>query len=343
MAPSIPPSPRVFDEDLIRSSITIEDAITTARTAFTAAANEATSSPPPWHLAIRRGDGSALGEAHVKGAHLPGSRRFTIKTSTGFPGNALTGRATSGGFSTVFDAETGELEAVLLDNGYLTELRTGAAGALVNDILAPQTFAVAAVIGTGGQARHQLAGLLAVRTPQVVRVTGRDPRRAKAFVEEARTWCRVDIEYATTIEKAVRDAQCIVTVTGATSPILRAEWVGPDVHITAVGSDSPGKKELALELLIGADLVAVDDLAQSVSLGELQGIDLDDLRHPPRTIGDILNSVTPQRPTGAAVTIADLSGLGIQDTAIGERLCTSLVERDSGTASHDQSGRSGTT
>jgi len=312
--------PRIISGDEVRANLGMSSAISVVRRAFRAAHSGAVS-PAPFHLDIETLDGHCAGELHIKGAHITGEPFFAVKASSGFPGNAARGLSTSHGFTTVFDAETGQLQAVVLDDGYLTELRTGAAGAVANDLLAIHEVDVAVVVGTGGQARHQIDGLLAVRRPASLVVAG----RRDLAVQELVTWVRqehdVDVRGTTDIRTAVRDAPLVVTVTGARSPILQPGWLSPGSHVTAVGSDSPGKRELHPDLLRRADLFAADDLTQSKTVGELQDIDVDRMRRPATTIGALLIE-GGGRVSAEDLTIADLTGLGLQDAAI----ATALLE-----------------
>src|SRR5262245_25447480 len=166
----------------------------------------------------------ADGEAHLKGAHIHGAPHWSVKAATGFWGNPARGLPVTNGLSLVFSAETGMLAAILFDNGYLTELRTGAAGALAADLLAPAEVEQAAIIGAGGQARYQLEALLGVRRPERVVVASRSG--ADAYAAEMGTLHDVDVR-VTDLETAVRTSQLVVTTTPARTPIVKAEWLGP--------------------------------------------------------------------------------------------------------------------
>ncbi len=124
------------------------------------------------------------GEVHVKAAYLHGAPSFVLKEAGSFPGNASRGRSPGSGVMLVFDAATGFLEAVLFDNGYLTDLRTAAAGALAADLLANPLVAQVGILGSGVQARFQLEALLLVRKPQRVIVWGRSEDKAAAYARE---------------------------------------------------------------------------------------------------------------------------------------------------------------
>ena len=120
------PSIKVFDEWRIRKAITDQHALASAERAFRALGNGLASVPPPlgWEFP------HVNGEVHLKGAHLHGSSMFTFKVATGFYSNVEMGLPTGSGFVLIFDAETGFPRGILADNGYLTDLRTAAAGGL---------------------------------------------------------------------------------------------------------------------------------------------------------------------------------------------------------------------
>src|SRR3989442_7211574 len=117
-------------------------------------------------------------EVHVKGAHLRDSPFLTVKLASGSYANPERGLPVGSGIVLVFDSTTGFPRAVLFDNGYLTDLRTGAAGALAADLLARREVDRVGIIGVGTQARYQFAALLGVRTPE--RGIAFGPSEAKA-------------------------------------------------------------------------------------------------------------------------------------------------------------------
>src|SRR5207249_4431702 len=159
------------------------------------------------------------------------------------------------GIVLAFDSMTGSPRAVLFDNGYLTDLRTGAAGALATDLLANREVHRVGIVGVGTQARYQLAALLGVRTPERVIAFGRSEAKATAFAQEMEKLYRIRVLPAKTVEQAVRGSDVVITVTPSREPLVRAEWIGPGTHVTAVGADGPDKQELELEVLKKADKV----------------------------------------------------------------------------------------
>lgn len=257
----------------------------------------------------------AQGEAHLKGAHVHGSPHWAVKAATGFWSNTARGLPVTSGLFLVFSAETGLLNALLLDQGYLTELRTGAAGALAADLLAREEIQQAAIIGAGGQARYQLEALLGVRRPERVVVASRSG--AEAYAEEMRTRHELDVR-ATDLETAVRTSQLVVTTTPAREPIIRAEWLQPGTHVTAMGSDFPEKQELEAAALVRADVVAADHPPVAARNGELHHaidaslIELDAVV----PLGALVTGDAAGRTSDDEITICDLVGIGVQDAAI---------------------------
>lgn len=272
-------------------------------------------------------------EVHVKGAHLLGAPAFAIKVAGGSVDNPSRGLPTGHGLVMAFDAQTSFLKAILFDNGYLTDLRTGAAGAVAADLLATPDVERVGIVGTGTQARFQLEALLEVRTPERVVVYGRDAGRAKAYAKEMEARLGVPVLPARTVEQAVRGSDVVVTVTPARTPIVRAGWIGPGSHVTAVGSDGPDKQELEVDVIGKADKVVADRWDQCVRLGEIHhaveaGVFSRERLHA--ELGEICAGLKPGRTRDDEVTVADLTGVGVQDTAVANLVLAEASRRDFG-------------
>lgn len=306
---------RVLSESEIRDVIGPPDALRVVRAAFVALARGEASLPGVIGLTLPNG-----GEVHVKGAYLHGAPFFCIKEAAGFPGAVAHGLPTSSGMMQAFCAETGQLRGLLLDNGYLTDLRTGAAGALCAEVLARQGVVQAGIVGTGAQARYQLEALLSVRQPGRVLVWGRSEDKAKAFAREVSgryNW--LPIEAVGNVYQAVEGSEVLITVTGATDPLVREDWVMQGTHITAVGSDGPDKRELMGQVLAKADKVVADRLDQCLALGEIHHaveggfMTASDVYGE---LGELLAGQKAGRESESEITVADLTGVGVQDAAV---------------------------
>ena len=304
----------LLTEQEIRDSVDMAVTVDAVESAFEALGRGAVTQPPPIGLEIPAVDA----EIHVKGAHIHGAEHFAFKLVSGFYRNPQIGLPMANGVVLVFDANNGQVAGLLLDNGYLSDLRTGGAGGVVARYLAPKEVRRVAVIGAGMQARMQLRGLAQVRTIPGVSIWNRHPERARQCAAEMTAELGVPVEAVERIEDALQGANVVLTVTVAREPLVRAEWIEPGTHITAVGSDGPDKQELDVELLHRADLVVADRLAQCVELGEIHhAVDAGRLRADACVeLGSIVAGEAPGRETDEQITIADLTGVGAQDAAI---------------------------
>jgi ornithine cyclodeaminase len=262
------------------------------------------------------------GEIHVKAGHLRGGSHYAVKIASGFQDNPERGLPLGDGMVLLFDARSGEPAALLLDNGFITEQRTAAAGAVAARHLARRDSRVVAVIGCGSQARYQLESLALVLSFREARIYGRRPERARACAEEmARRpglpqGCR--FLAAESVRQAVEGADVVVTVTSSREPLLRAGWIAPGTHVTAVGSDGPDKQELEPEVLARADLLVADSLAQCLRLGEIHHAVASGVIAESKVgaeLGEITAGLKPGRRGDAETTVCDLTGVGVQDVA----------------------------
>jgi ornithine cyclodeaminase len=250
---------------------------------------------------------------------VEGLDRFAIKVASGYFDNPARGLPYGSGAMLVLDARTGLLEAVLLDNGYLTDLRTGLAGAIAARHLAPAGIDTAGVIGAGVQARWQLRGLRAVREFRRVRVHARRREAAARYADEMARELGVPVLPAQSAEQVVRESAFVATTTPTREPYLRAGWLHPGLHLTAVGADGEHKQELCAEVLGRADRLACDSRRQCFALGELHhaleaGIVGRDAE--PAELGELCNGTREGRASEAEISVCDLTGVGVQDTAI---------------------------
>ena len=312
---------KIFDEAQIRRAVSPSAAVTAVREAFKADGLKRTIVPSVINLALP-GD---VGEFHVKGAYIAGVPHVAIKVASGFPRNADRALPTGSGLMVVFSADTGLPEALLLDNGYLTDVRTGASGAIAAEVLAPRDIRTVALLGSGVQARQQVACLREVRRFERLRAWSPNAQRLARYCDEMRTAYRLDVAPAASLEDLCREADVLITTTPSRAPLVRAEWLRPGMHITAVGSDSPGKQELDPSCLSRADLVVADRLAQCTAFGELA--------HAPAVkahaeLGQIVAGLRPGRTDQNQITIADLTGVGFQDTAIASAALGALANQE---------------
>jgi ornithine cyclodeaminase len=221
----------------------------------------------------------------------------------------------------VFEARDGSPAAILLDEGAVTDLRTGAAGGVAARHLAPERVSTVAVVGTGTQARCQLDALAVVRPGfEHVRVWGRDRDRAAHCVGDLMArpslpeGCRFAV--AESVEAALDGAEVVVTCTASREPLVRRAWLAPGAHVTAVGSDAADKRELEPEILGAADVLVVDSRVQCAAIGELHhALEAGAIASPMAAaeLGEVAAGTHPGRTSSDQLTVCDLTGLGVQD------------------------------
>src|SRR5206468_11624214 len=170
----------ILREPEIRELLDPASCLQAVEQAFTAYATGGAELPPVIGLDVPE----SRGEIHVKAGHLRGGPNYAVKIASGFYDNPAKGLPQNDGMILVFDARTGRPAALLLDNGFITEQRTGAAGAVAARHLARRDARVVGIVGCGNQARYQLESLALVRAFGEVRIYGRNGDKARACAEE---------------------------------------------------------------------------------------------------------------------------------------------------------------
>jgi ornithine cyclodeaminase len=252
------------------------------------------------------------GELHIKSGHITGDEQFVVKIASGFPENSQLGLSSSQGLMLLFSAKTGVIETVLLDEGCLTDLRTAIAGAVCAKHFAPKNIVRIGIAGTGIQAAKQLEILRYVTDCRDVIVWGRRAEALAAFANKPEL-AVFKIQTTQNMSEVCGSCDLIVTATCSASPLIFAKDLRPGIHITAVGADQPGKQEIAADAMERADQIFVDHLGQCLKYGDLsyakERISMDKVQE----IGAALNSYH-RKPE--AITIADLTGVAIEDVQI---------------------------
>lgn len=289
-------------------------AIDQVEAAFASLATEAVAMPPILRLDLPQHHG----EVDVKTAYLPRFDSFAIKVSPGFFDNPALGLPSLNGLMLVLSAKTGLTEAVLLDNGYLTAVRTAAAGAVAARWLARSNASRVAVIGAGEQARLQLQALAIVRSINAATVWARSQPAAEAFALNVRDTLGIQCDVAHDVHGALAAADIAITTTPSREPLVHAADLHAGLHITAMGSDAEHKNEIAPAALAAARYIC-DRLSQTRVLGELHhAIESGVVAHDAAfaELGEVIAGKMPGRTSANDVTICDLTGTGAQDTAI---------------------------
>jgi alanine dehydrogenase len=299
---------RVLNMDLALAAVT---------EAFRAHGEGRVNLPPKVHLVLPRGSYKAMfGEIFLPEGHICG-----VKWNSNFPENPRHGGLTIKGKLLLNDPETG-LELADLDATRITSFRTGAAGGLAVQHLARPEATRLGLVGAGEQARTQVAAIRKVRPIRAITIHSRTALRALALRDELEAVYGLKAVVVEDVALAVRDQDIVVTTTPSTTPLVRREWVGPGTHINAMGADSPGKQELAPDILTAAKLV-VDDWGQAKNIGEIN-VPLARGEITPEhiygTLGEVVAGKKPGRTDPAEITVFDATGLAIQDLALGQAI-----------------------
>lgn len=306
----------ILTETELRSLVQLDlEAVDVVERAFAALAGGGVIMPPV--MSMHMPDLNA--EVDVKTAFMPGFDGFAIKASPGFFDNPSRGLPTTSGLMVLLSAETGRVSAVLLDNGYLTDIRTAAAGAVAARHLAPARVDTAGVIGTGLQARMQIEAAHLVRPFGRVLVWGRDAAKAAACAADIAATLGIEALAEADPARLVAESQLVVTATAAGEPVLRADWLHPGLLITAMGSDQPSKSEIDPACFACIDAYVPDSLAQCRIQGELRAA-IDAGTAAPdqafRALGAVVADPSARLARDGAIILCDLTGTGAQDTAI---------------------------
>jgi ornithine cyclodeaminase len=260
------------------------------------------NTPMPMHLDIEPGC-----EVHMKSSYRRGGDYFVLKMATTFHGKG-------NGMMLLVSAATGEPVAYLADSGHLTDLRTAAVSAMVARELGRLDHTIG-ILGSGIQAGLTARFHARVLPLKRVYLWARQPKRAERCAEEIRRIVP-DVAVLSSPGAVAAATRLIITCTASRSPLLFASDIEDGTHITAVGADSPGKQELDPEILHRADTIWADSLEQCKLLGELQ--------HAPGEWSRVVPCLSaPVPPSG--LTVADLTGLGVEDLFIAESVISENI------------------
>lgn len=294
---------RIVGPEEIRRSIGLPESIDAMREAVLAQSRGECDTPMPMHLDLSAGGG---GEVHIKSSYRRGGAHFALKMAGSFVERPY-------GAILLVSVRTGETLAYFDDGGHLTDLRTAAVTAMVVRELGRSDTSLG-ILGTGVQARLQARLHAEVLKLERVTIWGRNPDRVAACVREIGVSLGVRTVAAESVAEVADAARLLVTTTASREPLLRAPEVRPGTHISAVGADTPGKQELDAGILRKASLVLVDSVAQCRKLGELQ--------HAPEEASRAVEigafCARPVAYDRDGITVADFTGLGVEDLFIAE-------------------------
>ena len=294
------------------------DVISAMEKGFIAYSNGKSVVPPVAELLFDK----PKGETHIKYGYIKEDKYFVVKIASGFYENTKLGISSSQGLMLLFNQKTGQVQSVLLDEGYLTDIRTAAAGALVAKYFAPKQIKAVGMIGTGIQSRLQLQFLQQNNPCKEVWIWNRNLENSEKYKRELGD--NFNICIASNPSELAQHCNLIYTTTPSTVPLLKQADIMPGTHITAVGSDTPEKQELESTILSRADIVMSDSISQSKSRGEIfKAVTNGGFSHD-RVIelGTAIQKKELQRQNDQQISVADLTGVAVQDIMIAEAIYT---------------------
>lgn len=260
------------------------------------------------------------GEVHIKYGYIINEKYYVVKIASGFPENNDIGLSNSQGIMLLFNQKSGKVESILLDDGYLTDVRTAIAGKICAEQFSNDIKSIG-IIGNGIQARLQLKYLLDYTLCRDVMIWGRNPehlKRYKKSIEEL----GFNAKIASSISKLSDICNIIIMATSSNKPLFLKEHLKPGMHITALGADTKLKRELGPGVLSSADLIIADSIEQCKHRGEIYhslyegDICINDIVE----LGNILDKTSMGRKHENDITIADLTGVAVQDVSIASKI-----------------------
>ena len=241
----------------------------------------------------------------------------------------------------LFSSETGELLA-LIEAGDLGQIRTGAASGVATERLARQDAESVGVIGSGYQARSQLEAVVKARGDSSrikrTKVFSRREENREAFAEEMAQRLGIEVAPVASGEECVGDADVVITMTSASQPVLKGEWLKAGAHINAAGANHWLRRELDNDAVRRADIIAVDDLEQAkLECGDLiYPAELGIIRwEQARNLADFMDDDVAKRigrTSAEQITLFESQGIATQDIVTGIRVYELALERGLGTA-----------
>ena len=302
--------PLIVPESRVHEHVTMDDAWRAMRDVFTDMSESVAVNFPVVREVLL--DSSAV--FGVKSAQYRRHGVVGLKAGGYFPSNATRGDTNHQSVVVLFDEESGKPRAMIGGN-LLTKLRTAAAAAISIDALARNDVRTLAVIGAGTQSETHIVAALLARPFSRILLWNRGRERADAL--SAKWKGDVPIEVLASAEEAVRAADVVITVTNASSPLVRHEWVSAGCHLACMGADTVGKQEVDIEI-VKAARVFTDERTQSVSIGECQsafrsGAIIAESIH---VLGDVLRGKVAGRESDSQITLFDGTGVAAQDIAM---------------------------
>lgn len=253
----------IIPKEKIQEVFSMRDAIESNKQAFRIYSNGESSVPLRTNIDISKYAGQSL----FMPAYVESLNAIGIKIVSVFPQNNSKNLPVCPAEMLLMDGETGIIKAII-DGTYLTQIRTGAASGVATEVLSNKNSKIGALIGTGGQAFHQLEAMLEAR-PNLdeVRIFSRNQEKVFSFIDSATPMLsrfKAKLLGVTTSDDAIKDADIITLITTSKIPVINGDLVKKGAHINGVGSYTEEMHEIDEKTLIKASKIYVDSLSATL-------------------------------------------------------------------------------
>ena len=341
---------KIISDDDVKSILDVENTILCVENAYRQKADKRATLLPLVSADLVEGKA----DLDIKSGIYQTGNLFGLKLVAWFGDNNIQGLPNLTAMTMVFDLKNG-FPIALINAGYLTAMRTGAAGAVGIKYLANQNAEVLTLVGTGNQAAFQIAAALtAVPTIRKVNIYNpRNEKKAHLLQQSIRTklsginnssndfindnWIQriknVEFYAVNNIQSALEETDAVITITPSSQALIKKEWVKPGTHISCIGADLPGKQELD-ETLFRTARIFADDIDQASSVGEIQTavrsgiLPIESIRE----IGYVINGKENGRLSNSDITVFDSTGIALQDLAVADYIIRIAEEKNIGTS-----------
>jgi len=309
----------------------MEDCIAAVENAFGGLARGAAVMPQRAVIKVADHKGLFLGMPAFIGGDL---NALGLKVVTVYPDNpSKHDLPTTLGTLMLCDPTTGKAVAIM-DAGYLTAVRTGAASGVATKYLAREDAAVCVVFGAGVQAKKQLEAMMLVRPPKKTYVIDIVTDAARSFASEMGEALDLEVVATDDVKGSVEQADIVVTASSSHDPLFDGGWLKPGTHVNNIGSHSPDARELDTTTVKRSKFVADLKEANLAEAGDIlipiaEGVVTED--HIYASLGEIVIGEKPGRENAEEITVFKSCGLAIQDVSTALAVYQAAREQGIGT------------
>lgn len=226
------------------------------------------------------------------------------------------------------DAKTGKLLSIM-DGGYITAMRTGAASGVATKYLAKKNAKTVGIFGAGVQAKTQLWAVCKVRQIEVAYVYDIKEEVMRKYSDEMSKKLGIDVKCVKDPKKLVEESEIICTATTSKTPVFNGEWLINGTHINGIGAHTPDARELDATTIMKSKIIVDSYEACLKEAGELiipinEGKITKEKIHA--ELGEVIAGIKTGRERDDEITLFKSVGLAIQDAATALKVYEKALE-----------------